>query len=481
MKLYIPQNLDLDSLIYETPAPFRNFKRDKLRYIIHLISAIPLMKKDLIHEDYIPIHAKTLQRKIHNYREYLQYLIDDLKILECNNHYVVGGFSMGYRLVKKYRESKVAPVKVMDYTFRKTLQRQRVLKDATVMSVPHITKWFEEEKLQIDLPLVKQFLNRELELKMGNQSLWNLDRNEKKKNPVSQYNHALMSAERLDWKDYHLMLDDNVYRFHSNLTNMRSIVRNAVSYDGQKLISIDIRNSQPYLSTVLFNEAFWSGSENQKTIKNVAQNDPFSLLNGIITINNTNIPVSDSYIMVVDIVSFLTGKDFIKYVKLVSDGSIYDFLQDKFHHDLGIDYCSRRDVKAAIFQVLFTDNRFIGQKEAEPKFLFKQLFPDVYKLFALIKKRDKTLLPRLLQSIESHLIIDVIAKRISEELPSAPIFTIHDSIATTEDNVDKVRSIMSEELFKAIGHRPVLQVEQWDRQNIFDYLSMLERKAKDAA
>ena len=67
----------------------------------------------------------------------------------------------------------------------------------------------------------------------------------KYKRPIDQLNHAKISAEKIGRQDYYLLHDDNVYRFHSNLTNMRSVIRNAVTYDGQKLISIDIKNSQP--------------------------------------------------------------------------------------------------------------------------------------------------------------------------------------------------------------------------------------------
>tara|TARA_R110002167_G_scaffold88_3_gene602 strand:+ start:113 stop:613 length:501 start_codon:yes stop_codon:yes gene_type:complete len=163
---------------------------------------------------------------------------------------------------------------------------------------------------------------------------------------------------------------------------------------------------------------------------------------------------------------------------LVVNGQLYDFLEKEFGKNLGVRYGNRQEVKAAVFQVLFTDNRFIGQKEAAPKKMFQGLFADVYDVFAKIKRQDSTLLPRLLQSIESYLIIDVIAKRISLEYPDAPIFTIHDSITTTEEYVERVTKIMQEELVRAIGYAPVLQTERWDKIKIVDYLVKLETKSR---
>ena len=83
-------------------------------------------------------------------------------------------------------------------------------------------------------------------------------------------------------------------------------------------------------------------------------------------------------------------------------------------------------------------------------------------MFPLIKKLDKTNLPRLLQRIESHLILLVISKRISRERPDLPIFTIHDSIVTTEGNEDYVQQVMAEELEKAIGFSQKFSIEEWD-------------------
>jgi len=123
----------------------------------------------------------------------------------------------------------------------------------------------------------------------------------------------------------------------------------------------------------------------------------------------------------------------------------------------------------------------LGQENAKPKKMFKQMFPEVYEVFKKIKSKDKSLLPRLLQSIESYLMIDIIAGRISEEYPDVPIFTIHDSISTTEKYVDVVESIMKEELSKAIGHAPKLAREDWCKSKMEKHLDVLKEKSKVVA
>jgi hypothetical protein len=160
------------------------------------------------------------------------------------------------------------------------------------------------------------------------------------------------------------------------------------------------------------------------------------------------------------------SSDLQKYIELVKEGAFYEYIEQKVLNGVTFYDNKRKNVKASVFQVLFTDNRYIGQAEAEPKRVFKSLFPSVYKLFSLIKKHDKTNLPRLLQRIESYLILLVIAKRIAREKSKLPIFTIHDSIITTKQNEGYVQSIISEEMEKAIGFAPKLNIEFWQPENL---------------
>lgn len=493
MRIYLPENLDIFEATNRIPPTFKPYKIDKLCYILHLINAIPLMDKDIQNEEFVPINAKKLQHYIQNYKKYLTYLEDDLKIIESDNHYIVGEKSIGYRFTKEYL-TPVKQMQVEDFVFRNKLKAYKNRKKDSVKHLKFLTKWFNP-KLQIDYKYVDNFLAEEYSLKMANKELWDYDRKRKKhKHPTNQMIHAQMSAERLKWQDHSLVLDNNVYRLHTNLTNMASNIRNAVTYDGQKLISIDIKNSQPYLSTILLSRSFWveqkniANNENSLSIlfdepKNYKShyysNKTINSKNKL-NINKINTQYKDSYIMVGDIDKSLMNNEFSKFINLVVSGTLYEFLEEQFSKHLGETFSNRKEVKTAVFQVLFTDNRFLGQEEAKPKKLFKELFPEVYEVFRKIKSKDSTLLPRLLQSIESYLIIDVISKRISKEYPNAPIFTIHDSISTTAEYVEVVEQIMKEELCKAIGHAPKLAKEDWCKSNMVKHLDSLKSKLKIA-
>jgi hypothetical protein len=151
---------------------------------------------------------------------------------------------------------------------------------------------------------------------------------------------------------------------------------------------------------------------------------------------------------------------------LVRSGQFYDYMKEMMRKDMKTSHIDRKAVKASVFQLLFTDNRFIGQKEAAEKRIFKKLFPEVYQLLSLIKRKDKRNPPILLQQIESHLVLKVITKRITREHPSAPLFTIHDSIVTTAGKERYVQEIITEEMEKAIGFGPRMRIEKWAPENL---------------
>lgn len=73
------------------------------------------------------------------------------------------------------------------------------------------------------------------------------------------------------------------------------------------------------------------------------------------------------------------------YKEMVKTGRFYEYMEEMMERELKISHIDRKAVKAAVFQVLFTDNRFIGQSEAKDKRMFKSLFPEVYHLLSLIK------------------------------------------------------------------------------------------------
>src|SRR5690554_4891500 len=156
MRIFIPENLDIDQLMHDHPANFKKYKckRDKLLYIIHLINALPLYNKDLLFHGFVPLNATLLQDKISNYKEYIDYLVHDLKIMETDNQYVPSFKSKGYRLIEKYK-TPIKAVEVVDFTFHKKLKIEKNNRASSVTHLKYLTKWFDD-KLKIDIDYVNE-------------------------------------------------------------------------------------------------------------------------------------------------------------------------------------------------------------------------------------------------------------------------------------------------------------------------------------
>jgi hypothetical protein len=143
--------------------------------------------------------------------------------------------------------------------------------------------------------------------------------------------------------------------------------------------------------------------------------------------------------------------DGIEFIDLCEQGILYDDLMRRLNIPL-----RRRDS----FKRLFFSQVFFGKVKATGRVreLFSQDFPTVYKAINDLKQKDYRQLAYLLQAHESKLMIDIICRKILDELPGTFIGTIHDSILTTPDKADEVREIMVRE-FRRFGLNPTIRLE----------------------
>lgn len=458
--VFIPSNLDIENHLEKFhPHEIDSFCLDKLKYIIGLISSIPSNNKLLkLNQGFVPVHAATLQNNIKDYRVYLDYLLRT-NILQTDHFYIEKSKSRGYRFAEEYN-TILKPESVQKYTIRKLISENtnpRLRKRNSKYS--YLSKWFNPD-LQIDVSAAYDYLADQFRINKNNTSDYQARR---------KYIINRLSVDRLANQDYYFLKDTNVGRLHTNLTNLKSPIRNFISYAGNPLVSVDIRNSQPFLCNTFVNANFYLFSGEPKNQPLFIENNQYfisiSELSKQFNFNNIN-----STYRLSEIVSFLTlGKtehslaavELQRYLDLTASGRLYQYIQSEFKEQTGIEIPLGKKLKEVMFTVMFTDNRYIGQKEAEPKRVFKTLFPYMYDLFALIKKGDASTLPRLLQSIEAKIILDRVCYRISVDNPYLPIFTIHDSVTCPVGFEDYVATVIREEMVNAIGLSPSLKYEYW--------------------
>jgi hypothetical protein len=456
MTYFIPESLQIGSLLYHfSTEGIKPFKKHHLLYILDLITSIPANNKGFILQNgFVPINAKTLQKKVRNYNQYLKYLVSS-NVLYVNKHYIPGEKSRGY----KFTEAYGTPVRIVSDNKTNDVSI-RIGKPRTKLSVSqrkqygHLIKWYNTY-FQINCEMVLPYIYEDYKRKITNPALKDCDEfSGQCKDPVEQYNSAFLNTEKFSRGAFLLNIDAFGNRLHSPLTNIRSELRNLLTYNKLQLVSIDINNSQPYLSTLLFNPSFWAFTD----IADVLTHNSI----GISLKEIFNSSVIDSFIMICKESRSRVDSDVHTYTEIVKSGRFYEYMAKQMKTGIS----DRSKLKAAIFQVLFTDNRYIGQEQAAPKRKFRDIFPDVYNLFSLIKRKQKINMPKLLQRIESHIVLSVITQRIAIEKPDLPIFTIHDSIVTIKGFEHYIEKVMEEEMTKILGFPPKLTLSLWKPENL---------------
>jgi hypothetical protein len=257
---------------------------------------------------------------------------------------------------------------------------------------------------------------------------------------TDQYNSILGSATRIINGDIYYSIDNTSGRFHSNITNMAKSLRPFLRIKGEPLITADIKNSQPYLSTIILT--------NPGKVSWMTENPAFALL--------------------LETLKVSINQDVKLYISLVISGQLYEYLMAQFSKE-GLNL-TRLETKGQVLRILFARNRMpkdeINRKARQ---VFIERFPTVHRIFSKVrghKKGDKfqnfKRFAILLQRIESYLMLDRILKRIYKELPGTIAVTVHDSIMTgiLTNNVEAVRKIMIDELTSFVGFPPKIKIEE---------------------
>ena len=475
----IPENLNIESLIKENPPGFP-CDPDKLRYVIGLTTELAAFREDAVTDDgFVKINYATLKKRVREPGKYLRYLVRN-GIFECDNRYIIGTKSRGYRFTEKYDTMiKIEPI--TSPTLLKSLTKKSDYERAMEKKYPELRRWFNG--LEIDYEAARDYLFKEF------RSGKFLKKNKKGNltNPLRILNSQLLNVDKIQARDFHFLVDETAGRLHTNLTGIKSELRNFITWKGQRLVSVDIANSQPFLGARLLQKSFWVSKDEDENFLG-ANFFPYPLIQSNINIADCYNKTSSSSInqsiinrllppsIVTTITSYIMkhvleegtkegteGQGFEGYIEAVKNGVFYKTLKAEIEAKTGVEITDKQELKRMVFIVLFTDNRFFGQREAEPKRIFKSIYPEVYEVFAAIKKKGANALPILLQKIESMLILDRVAKRISIERPDMPIFTIHDSIACPQGQERYVAGVIAQESVKALGMAPMTKYEYWNK------------------
>jgi len=423
---FLPSSINLNEITTDKKL------QDRLALqLSNYLSVISNNYKDYQANGSVRLKAEYLKKWDYKYSETMS-ILEYNEILKKAGNYTISESSFPYSLNADVAGLDFVKYEYQDpkfkYHFNKKILKIQTYTKKILKPYHYLTKWYDSDKLFIDPEIGKEKI---MEMEVQN-----------------QYLHTYKHLQLLH-QDHYFKIDSTAGRFHTPITNLKRELRASLSYKGERLYSIDIVNCQPYLSQILTQPSFWNMRNNLK----------LKYYNKI----NTNKELMS--IMIPKVVQCNEKQLYSKFLTEVNNGNFYENFTQTIKESTGV-ILERNDAKVAIYQTFFSDNRFINASpiprfDASLKKLFKLNYPDIYEIFAAVKRKESNALAILLQNIESEIIIENVCPYISKYLPDCPIYTIHDSIATTEKHIETVSDILKYICFQYIGAVPTLKIEPW--------------------
>lgn len=434
---FLPVNLDLDEWLKSQKFKiFKGFRRDSCVKLLSNMYTIPLYNKSLRDDSnikdnrkYYNLSSEIMEKSVRNYKSYVNLFLDG-GIWECDNTYSKGNKSKGYRFTSTFTGKPCKSYLNYSYTTDKKIDRRlSETIDGCKDYSPTVNTLVDYLGcIELDYSLAIEQIDNNLATEDIN---------------VDSYNSAFCALEMIENEQY-FAKQDEYGRLHTNITNLKKECRPFIKVNGNGLVSLDLKNSQPFFSTLILNSEFWENSDEE--------------INKI-TVDNIKFNIKDR-VDIHSIIMFLKSAehndDLLLYKEFVINGSLYEYFQDCLLA-IGIKCKSRADAKTRIFQILFSMEMHLANNKSA--LLFKSIFPSVYELFRLIKQSEHNTLSILLQSIEGQIFLEGIAGNFIKNNPDIPIYTIHDSVLVPIAKADGLDVEMINYIEEMTGYKPSIEVE----------------------
>ncbi|WP_061085491.1 hypothetical protein, partial [Chryseobacterium indologenes] len=446
--------------------------RLKVEFFYYIITTI--IKRQNTYEnkmlENIPValNATILRGIKSDYNEYIDWLIEQEVIFKAEN-YVAGHSSNKYCFanfilpsLKEDSSSEIVEMETLESS--KVIVARSIQESEVYEENEHLLKWFNDG-LEIDLEgavtYVKDLSYYEGEI---------FDLTHKK----VHWNHQILTLHHKAF--YATRNEESDFRLHTALTNLKKIFKPFITYEGRELVGYDIKNSQPFFLIFLIDSII----SNNDRISNI-----LSKVYSKKTYNSFMLQNLRKYLS--------TGcfqEEYRVFKAWVLNGEIYENIESiiKPKKRLGSYFANKYNAQKKVTEIKKIDNVralmkgviftlfFSGTKTRNSNYkTFKEAFPNLVKVIELFKKSDNADFSKLLQNIESDCIIDFVSKKIAREHPEMPLFSIHDSLSTTENYAPILKDLMPKYICEHTGLIPKIEEEKWKKHDFqIDYKKKVE-------
>lgn len=406
--LQMPEKVSEILPTWEGNKPFKSFDIDSLRIILSIISTH--QRKDDKGNIYAQLVMSILRNKVWNAEKYIHLLIN-AGIIERIGGYTPKVSAYKYRFTSNYQSTYVTT----------ELKNQKLIRK--IYEVNAITGRKDKRQYPKQNQQIKSMtVNFDNAIKLSKEKFQNSDE-------INKLDFAIGAITRIQNKEFYHTVDETGNRLHTNLTNLPKFLRSEIQIRQKYISGIDIRNSQPYIATKYL-------SDPESTKEFFPGKFPLMMLKCL---------------------RLADQQDVKRFLLLTSKAEFYKYLETEFNKR-GLHY-DGDELKSKVFQILFDKNHHSSKE----KRIFFELFPGVEKAFSVLRLANYTDFVNSLQRMESHIVLDVIIKRLNYEFPDMVATPIYDSVCTSiaTDDIEIVSKIMTEELTKFVGIPPVLKVEKF--------------------
>jgi len=421
VRLYCPTDLRLDEMLDQEDRRFG----DAIVYLCHAIMTrrVEDSRYRKGHNDgWVRLKAQYLQRIVgrHNW-EHVKHLAVGNGVVECNESYFAGTRAKGYRMSAAYAEDTWGLREVADNRLLWRLQRWWTERERAEW------KSIESNPMLVS-PEVCKFLYRELQ-RCGLRD----------DAPVDQFAPEVAVAvdkiRRGDWFFHR----DQFGRIHTNLSNIKRELRRFLLVDGQRLVNVDIANSQP----LFIGMASCSG-QTRKRREGREEGKQGGRQAG------ANLYVRQAYVRQAPLSGVgNVAVDLRRYMRLCEAGQLYQFVQSRIPKALDYDTLKQR--------VLST----LYDRDSHRNAVYRVLdehFPSLVEFARHVKRKDYRQLAHLAQRVESRFMFEQVVPRLMRERPGLFVASIHDSLLVPRGTEEYVREVMLAE-FQRLGVSPTVRIE----------------------
>lgn len=461
----IPEGLDIEDLV-RVHSP--NLDPEYLKYLIHLaLSQIAFFHQDKdskkpisfsdITKVYKQIHSDDLVVSNPKHKKHIDFLRSDvlgvtrrksqtifeeskLSVLH-SNRYVVGEKPYSYKLNPIFLKQRLKVDYITTPSFIKKVKDSFTVLPSVVNNGKYrfLGKFFDENRLKVNFDEAVRFCEERY-----------LEHKDYAKY-VSELNQ-LVDLKNGCYKIYNTPETDG--RIHSNITSLSKVYRRFLTYDGKRLVEVDLSSSIIYFIAMLIN--------NRIKVDNIHIIFPLKTFYPLMFVKTLeSIDIVEKELLEAKCVS---GEFYELFISDFRSSFTWYRLKSMFKSVSNDEFDGshkqvRKIAKKHLLAMIFADIDCY----TEVQDIFRKKFPNLLDVLILFKKKfGYKSLSYLLFQMESCLMLDKVARRFNAKYwRVAPIFSLHDCLITTVDYESQLEAILTEVFKEEFDVAPKVETAHW--------------------